>query len=162
VFFMLAAFWAAGQGMHLSANSISNLMKGMESTDVYKLAHFYDEVLSHYLWHVGIVGLSAFIVFRHWRNPAEEERSPAWPLIVAGVIHGFTFFLIVIEAGTAPLGITFAALMSLWWLIRGRKEMRQRPVATFFFVSYVVATLFFIGWGLYWQGFPQFSEVGII
>ena len=50
----------------------------------------------------------------------------------------------------------------LFGLIWGRKGMSQRPVATFFFVSYLVATLFFIGWGIYWRGLPQFSEVGLI
>ena len=56
VFFVLAAFWAEGQGMHLSANSIGHLLKGMENSDIYKLTYFYDEVLSHYLWHFGIIG----------------------------------------------------------------------------------------------------------
>jgi len=55
-FFVFAAFWAEGQGMHLSANSIGHLLKGIESSDIYKLTYFYDEVLGHYLWHLGMVG----------------------------------------------------------------------------------------------------------
>src|SRR3972149_2350532 len=89
LFFVLTALWASGQGMHLSANSISNLMKGMEGTDVFSLSHFYDEVLSHYIWHVGVVGLSTAVIVRHWRDPVTEARSPAWPIMVAGLIHGF-------------------------------------------------------------------------
>ncbi len=167
VFFVLAAFWAEGQGMHLSANSISHLLKGMESSDmessdIYKLTYFYDEVLSHYLWHFGIVGLSAYLIFRQWQNHLLEGRTPLWPLILAGVIHGFTFFLIVVEAGTAPLGVTFAILVVLFGLIWSRKRMRQQSLLTFFFISYAVAALFFIGWGIYWRGLPQFSEVGLI
>ena len=53
-FAVLAALWAEGQGMHLSANSISNLL-GAGTTEVHTLIHFYDEVLSHYLWHLGII-----------------------------------------------------------------------------------------------------------
>jgi len=162
VFFVFAAFWAAGQGMHLSANSISHLLKGMESSDIYKLTNFYDEVLSHYLWHVGIVGLSGFLIIRQWQNTFNEERGPLWPLILAGVIHGFTFFLIVIEAGTAPLGVTFAVLAVLFGLIWGRKMIFQQPIITFFIISYAIAILFFIGWGVYYQGLPQFSELGLI
>lgn len=161
VFLVLAAFWAAGQGMHLSANSIGHLLKGMETTDIYKLTYFYDEVLSHYLWHFGIVGLSALLIFRQWRNPVNGERAPWGRLLTAGAIHGFTFFLIVVEAGTAPLGVTFAALAVLFGLIWGRKRMSQ-PLTAFFFISYAVAILFFIGWGIYWRGLPQFSEVGLI
>jgi hypothetical protein len=162
IFFVFAASWAAGQGMHLSANSISHLLKGMESSDIYKLTHFYDEVLSHYLWHTGIVGLSACIIYRQRRNPFSENNGWLWPVLLAGIIHGFTFFLIVIEAGTAPLGITFAVLAALFVLVRGHKKLGQQPVLMFFLISYIVAVLFFLGWGIYWQGLPQFSEVGII
>ncbi len=55
--------------MHLAANSISHLMEEMKHSDAYTLTHFYDEVLSHSLWHVGIVGLSALLLYRQWRNP---------------------------------------------------------------------------------------------
>jgi hypothetical protein len=162
IFFVLAALWAQGQGMHLSANSIDHLLKGMENTDIYRLTHFYDEVLSHYLRDIGIVGLSAFLIYRSRQNPFTERRVGLWSPILAGLIYGFTFFLVVIESGTAPLGVTFAVLAGVSGLIWGRKEMRQCPVATFFFISYIVAALFFIGWGIYWQGLPQFSEVGLI
>lgn len=162
IFLLLVAFWVEGQGMHLSANSIGHLLKGMEGSDIYNLTYSYDEVLSHYLWHFGIVGLSAFLIFRQWQNPFIEEQATLRPLILAGVIHGFTFFLIVVEAGTAPLGVTFAVLVVLFGLIWGRKKMSQQPLTTFFFISYTVATLFFIGWGIYWRGLPQFSEVALI
>lgn len=162
VFFVLASFWVEGQGMHLSANSIAHLLKGMESSDIYKLTYFYDEVLSHYLWHFGLVGLSAAVILRQWQNPFLEESTPLLPLIAAGVIHGFTFFLVVVEAGTAPLGVTFAILIALSGLIWGRKRMKQQPLLAFFFISYAVAALFFIGWGIYWRGLPQFSEIGLI
>lgn len=162
VFFILAALWAQGQGMHLSANSIDHLLKGMENTDIYLLTHFYDEVLSHYLRDIGIVGLSAFLIMRSWKHPLPKSTESSGHTILAGLIHGFTFFLIVIESGTAPLGVTFAVLVAVFGLVWGRKGMSQRPVATFFFISYIVAALFFIGWGIYWQGLPQFSEVGLI
>lgn len=160
-FFVFAAFWAEGQGMHLSANSIGHLLKGMENTDIYRLTYFYDEVLGHYLWHIGVVGLSAVIIYRQWQNPF-TEKAPPLMLIIAGVIHGFSFFSIVLEGGTAPLGITFAVLVALFGLIWGRKQMSRQPLLTFFFISYVVALVFFIGWAIYWGGLPQFSEVGII
>ncbi len=162
LFVLLAAFWVEGQGMHLSANSISHLLKGMESSDAYNLTKFYDEILSHYLWHIGIVGLSALLILRQWQNPFIEDQTTVWPLILAGVIHGFTFFVIVIEAGTAPLGVTFALLVVLFVLVWGRKGMRQRPLLTFLFTSFSVATIFFIGWAIYWGGLPEFSQVGII
>jgi len=162
IFLLLAAFWVEGQGMHLSANSIGHFLKGTEGSDIYNLSHFYDEVLSHYLWHFGVIGLSALILWRQWRNPSGKDDAGMWPLILAGVVYGFSFFVIVIEGGTAPLGIPFAILIAVLGWILGRKGMRQQPLITFFLIGYSVATLFFIGWGIYWGGLPEFSQVGII
>ena len=162
LFAVLAALWVEGQGMHLAANSIGHLLKEMEGSDAYHLAFFYDEVLSHYLWHLGIVGLSALLLWRQWHNPFHEGQTWVWLLILAGVIYGFTFFVIVIEAGTAPLGIPFAILVTVLGWILWRKGMHQRPLLTFFLISYTVATVFFVGWAIYWSGFPEFSQVGII
>jgi len=162
LFVVLAALWVEGQGIHLSANSIGHLLKEMKGSDAYHLTLFYDEVLSHYLWHSGIVGLSALLLWRQWHNPFREERAGVWPLILAGVIYGFAFFVIVIEAGTAPLGVSFAVLVTVSGWVLGRKRMRQQPLLTFFLIGYSIATVFFIGWAIYWGGLPEFSQVGII
>jgi hypothetical protein len=162
VFMVLAAFWIEGQGMHLAANSIGHLLEGMKGSDIYSLTGFYDEVLSHYLWHLGIFGLSVLIISRQWRNPFAEGQATLWLPIMAGIIHGFSLFVIVIEAGTAPLGITFAVLLTLFGLGWGRKKFNQQPLLLFFFTACSVAVLLFAIWAIYWQGLPEFSEVGII
>jgi len=162
LFVFLAALWVEGQGMHLAANSIGHLLEDVKGSDAYQLTFFYDEVLSHYLWHFGIVGLSALLLWRGWHNPFHEGRARLWPLITAGIIYGFTFFVIVIEAGTAPLGIPFAVLATVSGWILGWKRMREQPLLTFFLLSYSIATALFIGWAIYWRGLPEFSQVGII
>jgi hypothetical protein len=160
-FAALAALWAMGHGMHLSANSIKHLMDGMKGTDLYDLAYFYDEVLSHYLWHAGIAGLSALIIFVQWRHRPEEEGK-LWAVILAAIIYGFTYFALVIEGGTAWLGIPFAVLAIIFVAIWGRKGLARQPVLTFFLTGYIVAVLLFAGWGIYYMDLPQFSEVGIL
>lgn len=162
VFMMFAAIWVEGQGMHLAANSIGHLLEGMESSHIYNLTSFYDEILSHFLWHFGILGLSSLVIFRQWRNPFKDGQSASWLMVLSGIIHGITLFIIVIEARTAPLGITFTTLVTLFALIWGRISFSRHPMLLFFFVACVVATILFIGWGVYWQGLPEFSEVGII
>ncbi len=162
LFLIFVALWVEGQGMHLSANSIGHLLADTTESDVYVLTHFYDEVLSHYLWHLGVVGLAALLLIRQWRNPFAENRSSFTLVILAGIIYGFTFFLIIIEGGTAPLGIPFAIVVTLAALIWGRKNLSRQPLLAFFLVSFGVATLLFAGWAIYWGGLPQFSEVGII
>ncbi len=161
-FLVLAALWVEGQGMHLAANSIGHLTKALPGSEVDTLARFYDEVLSHYLWHLGLVGLSALAIYRQWRSPFAGQRSGLGVEIVAGSLHGFNYFITVVEAATAPLGVPFAAGVVVFTLVWGRGRLRQQPVLAFFFVAYAVATLFFLGWGLYWGGLPEFSQVGII
>ncbi len=161
-FLGLAALWVEGQGMHLAANAIGHLTKALVGADVEALTHFLDEVLSHYLWHIGLVGLSALLIYRQWKNPFTGERSGLGFEIAGGIIHGFNYFITVVEAATTPLGVPFAALVVAFTLIWGRQKLRQQPILAFFFVAYLVAALFFLGWGIYWGGLPEFSKVGII
>lgn len=169
IFMIFAAFWAAGQGMHLAANSINNLIGALAegqvidvtATDIHTLTYFYDEHLSHYLWHIGFVGLSAVLVYREWRKPAGETTA-WWAVTLAGVIHGFTNFCIFLEGQTVPLGLPFSALFVLFALIAQRKQFTRKPLLAFFFITYLLAFLMLVGWGLYHGGFPQFSDVGLI
>jgi len=159
IFLVLTVFWVEGHGMHLAANSIGHLLSEMKGSGAYRLTRFYDEILSHYLLHLGIVGLSTLLIFH---NPFTGERAALWSESVAGIIHGFTYFVIVIEGRTALLGVPFAILATTFCLIWGRKKFRQQPLLAFYFVSYLLATLFFAGWAIYWGGLPEFSKVGII
>lgn len=161
-FFVLAALWVEGQGMHLAANSIGHFLKGLTGTNAYSLANFYDEVLSHYLWHFGVMGLSVLLFLRQWRNQFSESQTAIWLTSLAGVIYGFTFFMIIIEGGTALLGVPFVALFTLFGLIWGRRKLKQQPLILFFVVAYITAAIFFAGWTIYWHGLPEFSQVGII
>lgn len=162
VFLILAAFWVQGQGMHLAANSIGHLTASLAGSDVAALTHFYDEVLSHYLWHFGLVGLSALLIYRQWQHPFVGEKSALGYEFAAGILHGFNYFITVVEAATAPLGVPFALLVLVFTLIWGRGSLRQQPILAFFFIAYLVSILFFLGWGLYWGGLPEFSAVGLI
>lgn len=162
IFVILAALWVEGQGMHLAASSIGHLLKGVPATDAYGLAIFYDEVLSHYMWHAGVIGLSALLVIGRWRNRPAERQPAKWLSVLAGVIYGFTFFIITIEGATTILGVPFAALFTLFCLIWGRKNLRHQPLFLFFVISYLTAAILFSGWAIRWGGLPEFSQVGII
>lgn len=162
VFVVLAALWAEGQGMHLSANSIGHLLDKAAFGNAYLLTYFYDEDLSHYLWHLGIFGLAVLLIYLDWRS-SESSQKISWGLIIpAGIIHGLTIFLIVIEAGTLPLGFAFLILVTLIVSIWGRDQLKQKPLVSFFFTSCIIALFLIAGWGLYFGGFPEFSEVGLL
>jgi hypothetical protein len=164
VFMVLAALWVEGQGIHLAANSIGHLLSDAAGVDVNELTHFYDEQLSHYMWHIGVMGLSALLIWRQWRYPFTDERSSLWLEGVSGFLYGFTFFLIIVEGQTALVGIPFAVVVTIAGLIWGRGHFRQQPLLAFFWISYLIATLFVIGWAIRWGGLPEFSDprVGLI
>lgn len=168
-FLVLAAVWVEGHGIHLSANSIDNLIEALarnggldiKGTDIYRLTYFFDERLGHYLWHLGMLGLAALLIYHEWRRPA-GSATIWWATILAGVVYGFSYFAIFLEGQTVALGLPFAIVIVLLALTRGRSKLAQQPVLAFFFVTCLLAFLLFAGWWLYWGGFPQFSDVGLI
>jgi hypothetical protein len=160
VFMVFVAIWVLGQGMHLAANSIGHQLQGMVG-QASSLANFYDEVLSHYTWHLGVAGLSAILIYRQHRNPFAKSHPLHWAIAVGGVLYGFTYFAMVIEGGTAPLGISFNVIILLAMLIYCRRRLAQQPLVLFFLVAYLLSAVLFAGWGIYWKGLPEFSEVGI-
>ena len=81
--------------------------------------------------------------------------------IVAALIYGIVYFIIVIEAGTVPLGLPFAIILSIVGLMR-RKDLRQQPITLFFVAAHGLALILFVIWFVRWGGFPQFSELGLI
>lgn len=166
IFFMvMAAFWAAGQGMHLSANSINNLIGNLAKnnvvdvtrTDVYHLTYFYDEYLSHFLWHIGVVGLAALLIYESWCAPDYEKTN--WRLVIpAGLLYGFTSFCFFLEGNTLILGLPFVTIVALLILVRGRDKLATQPVLAFFFVTTLFAFSLFVTWRIYWGSFIPIME----
>jgi hypothetical protein len=161
-FMALAAVWVLGHGMHLSANSINNLADSLAKnqvidiagTDVYRLIYFYDERLGHYVWHLGIMGLAALLIYHEWKQPA-RVITIWWVAAVAALAYGFTYSTIVLEGQTVPLGLPFAVIIALVMLIWGRQKLKDRPLLAFFFATFLVAIVLLASWGLYWGGFPE-------
>lgn len=168
LFLVLAVLWVDGHGMHLAANSIGHLLKDLAGSDVYTLTDFYDEVLSHYLWHFSVVALAVLLLYRQWRQPFSGESKGLALGIIAGIIYGFVYFTIIVEAQTAPLGVPFALLVPLFALVWGRKEFKRQPLLVFITIACLVALGFFVGWAICWRDLPEllpeFSHpvVGII
>ena len=162
VFLIFAVLWVQGQAMHLVANSIGHLAKPYTGSGLEQLTYFYDEILSHYIWHFGLMGLSALLIYRQWQNPFLKQCSSLKFEVTAGIIHGFNYFIDIVESATTVIGIPFAVGVVLFSLIWGRRHLRQQPILAFFLVSYSISCLFCLGWGIYWGGLPEFSKVGII
>lgn len=160
LFLIFAAFWVEGQGMHLSANSIGHLIASEPPNDQYTLTHFYDEVLSHYLWHIGMFGLAALMIWRQMQNIFTTSfalRAEA----IAGVIYGVVNFVITIEANTVPLGLPAAVLLIIWGLSQ-RRQFRQQPLTAFLTIAHTITLVLYVIWYVRFGGFPEFSDLGLI
>ena len=143
LFGIAAVLYTQGHGIHLAANSISNVAPG-------EAAHLWDEVVGHYLWYGGLAGLVAALGLALGDLP-----RPSWQIsLPLALLFGFTVFTNSIEGGTAPLGIATSGAFLAWGLYR-----RER-LAGLLVPTYAVALVALVGWSVYWLGFPQFSDLG--
>ncbi|HVU10285.1 MAG TPA: hypothetical protein VHD90_03365 [Phototrophicaceae bacterium] len=160
-FLVFAAFWVEGQGMHLGANSIGHLLDEAKGTDAQLLTHFYDEVLGHYLWHIGLVTLAGLLIWRQIKNPLAAPLTSLRTEVVAALLYGFVFFIIADEAGTVPLCLPFAVIVVIVGLTQ-RRKLREQPITAFFLMAHALALILLAIWFVRWGSFPQFSDLGWI
>ncbi len=159
VFLVLAALWVEGQAMHLAANSIGRPWESALSPSG-ELAHYYDEVLSHYLWHLAIAGISALAIVRSLAHPYSEGRLRLALAVPAALLLGVTWFVVVIEGETGPMAIPFTMIALAFILLQGRANLRSAPVAAILGGGYAVALVLMSLWAAIWRGLPPFTEVG--
>ena len=162
VFMVFTSFWVLGKGMQLTANSIGHLTANTAGSDVYNLTYFYDEILGHYLWHFGVISLSTLLIYRQWKNHFPGGIGLTWQNILAGIIYGFTFFVMVVEGQTTLMGVPFAVIAVICCFILWRDKTNRQPLISLFLVGYLVATILFAVWGTWQKGLPEFTDVGII
>jgi hypothetical protein len=80
---------------------------------------------------------------------------PSWRAnLPLTLLFGFTIFTNSIEGGTAPLGLVTSGAFLVWGIYR-REQLLGLLVP-----AYGLALVALAGWGIYWLGFPQFSELG--
>ncbi len=145
-----------GHGLHLAANSISNVAD--EVVAKADIVHLWDEVVSHWIWYVGlflvIVAIGAAL------RPV-ALRVGALDLVVAALVT-VTLVNTYIEGGTPWLGLVLlGALLAL--------GLAWRPAAVARLLRFIggLGLLLLVAWGAYWyladgSVFPEFSELGWI
>jgi hypothetical protein len=165
-FLVVAALWVEGQGIHLAANAVGDAFhdaaEAFYRTVPGELNLWLDEVLSHWMWHVAWVALSILMLAAATRGPVRLPDRTSVVAVVAGLIHGVTFFLVTVEGTTPLLGIAASILILAWCLAAGRRGLLRQPVVTFFLASTVVTSLGYVAWGALNKGtLPEFSKVGL-
>jgi hypothetical protein len=121
-----------------------------------------DETLSHWMWHAAWVALAILLLAAATRGTVGRPDRTSGTAVVAGLVHGATYFLVSVEAATTLLGIPASILILAWCLVAGRRGLLRQPVVTFFLVSTIVTLLGYVVWGALndWT-LPEFSKVGL-
>jgi hypothetical protein len=141
-----------GHGMHLAADSIRS--EGL-SGEAERVAHFWDERLSHWELHGGLI----LIVVAFCLAEA-DARAPVAPLLWAAagtiLLLGTTLFAGVVEGGTWWLLPPAAVGLGAWALVRPRPVLRTCAAA------FGLALLLLVVWVAWHGGVPEFSDLGWI
>lgn len=87
-----------------------------------------------------------------------QGQTAGWPVNVGCIVQGLTYFMIIVEAGTVPLGVIIAVVLSLVVLVWGRGNLGKRPLLANFFITYRLVTILFISWAAYWGGLLEFTD----
>lgn len=141
--------YVEGHGIHLAANSVSNVVIGAPevTTDV---VHLWDEVVGHYVWYAGLAIVIA-VCASGVRGRSLGVASPV--LAVGGAVTGVTWATNGLEGGTAVFSLT-CALVALVWAVRSDGGLRLALVA-----GGVVAAGILGAYGVAHGGFPQPSSL---
>lgn len=135
-----------GHGIHLAANSVANKQGG-------STAYLWDEVVGHHLLFTGLA-IMLFAVLLALGDCAIRVNAFGW--VLSGGV-GVALFNSWVEGQSAALGLLICgAFLTTGW------RRRSQPPARIALVTFTLAALLLIGWGAYWQGFPEFSELGWI
>ena len=151
VLLLIAVVWSQGQGMHLASNSIGHRVTEGEGSG---LVHFYDEVLSHYIWSVAILALPVYLLVLISRDRTLASTGFPVAALPAAAVFGSVMGVDAIESAVVPMALpAFMAIAGLAAYLFGRTP-RLRGVELFAFtgVSAVVALGVLAGWGGYYGG----------
>lgn len=161
-FLVLLAVWIDAHGMHLAANSINNLIHADPAVPGADLIHFYDEVLSHFLWHAATIGLLVLALVRQWRNPLAAPASTVDMAVVwfAAIVYAGTLFVVTAEGGTAILMVPAAALIAIGVVRHSWGRLRHEPVSAFALGGDAVALVLLVAWFVFW-GFDMRSPTEV-
>lgn len=158
--------YAEGHGLHLSANSIARLLVNMKESDVYRATYLYDEIISHFIWIIGLFLISVALLLIASKPLHMSLSGQNYSFLFAGAAgYGFAFTAEAIEGQTVIFafpasGAGFLLAFLFYW--KKRREGFQNPILLFFIAAYLLSLLLFFIWGVSHSRFPQFSELGWI
>lgn len=168
-----AISYALGHGIHVAANSASDMLARTGGVDPWGVVTLWDERIGHYLVDAGRVAFAIALTWMERTAPSgvkSREASNAtlrWFAAAGAVAYGFIYFGTAVEGQTALLALPFCAAYVAWsaWGARRRspeEHATDMPIRAFFTIAAWVALLFFAIWGVMQHGLPEFTKTGIL
>ncbi|HEU5240593.1 MAG TPA: hypothetical protein VFU25_01145 [Ornithinibacter sp.] len=151
-----AVSFALGKGLHLAANSVSNVADPVVAGS--SVVHLWDEVVSHLVW---FSGLFVVLLTLAWALRGVALRVAPLDLVVAALV-AITLVNNYIEGAQPVLGLVVLATLLTLGL-----RWRPAPVSRLLVVVGGLGLVLLLGWGAFWyvtdgSVFPEFSELGWI
>jgi hypothetical protein len=149
-----------GEGMHVAANAVTRQLGGLEASPAWRASYFFDEVFSHVVSDVGLIGISLAVLALAARLPS-RRAEPA--VAAAAIPFGFAWFADGVEGGTVALMLPAALVALATILVRARGRpaaLARNPVLLFYGTAFSLAGVLFLAWRLWQGGFPEFSQLG--
>ena len=134
-----AGAYVQGHGVHLAANSISNVRGDAAPT------HLWDEVVGHWLWYSGVVLLVVAL--------ARGLVLRVTPLsVLLALASGLTWTTNALEGTTAVGSLAAAAALAVWG------ARRRDGTGVLLLVAFGTSALLLLAYGLVFSGFAAPSE----
>jgi hypothetical protein len=143
--------YVQGHGIHLSANSISNVVSsGDASQPIRDTVHLWDEVVGHYLW---FGGLAIVITACAASVRGRSLGVPRVALVAGGAACGLTWATNALEGGTAIASLA-AGVIAVVPALR-----RDRGLAPALAAGGAAAAIVLVSYAIQHAGFPQPSSL---
>ncbi|NOY14842.1 MAG: hypothetical protein GXP43_01340 [bacterium] len=164
----LSSLWVGwiGEAIHFTADTIGNFLNHNPNDPAWRIAYFLDEILGHIMAYfaIFIMGILGVMLEMQYKSSQLGKRGIA-TISFIGFLTGIGWSVALIEGEAAktflPLMIIFSGAVILWAGLR-KWSISHKPWSLFLLIVNLVAIIFTLAWGIYWRGFPQFSDLGLI
>lgn len=161
LFLVGSMLWLQGFVMNHTANYLANTLKSTISEQAYFIIYFYDEIFSHLLNSTGyFIIFSIFAYLSQFLNKDNFRRF--YGGTSSALLTGLIMFLVAIESQTVAIYLTLSLSTLGYLLLQLRNKLLNGSLSSFVAITSFTTLLLILSWGLYFGGFPEFSELGII
>jgi hypothetical protein len=153
---LIVALVIGGTGIHFAANQIHM------NVDILQV-EFYDEVLSHYMIWIGIIGTSLLIGLSQKSIPLKKDLGNKEIVVISlsGIFQGLVSSLLILESRVGWYGLVSSfVLLGLISVDMNKKNLRKFPIFIFYVATLLSVIVGIVVWVLMNGSFAEPSAIG--